>query len=511
MEVCVNRWRLAHPRMAISILLIALTLAVFLPVVGHKFVLFDDEAYVTQNANVQAGISLESLAWAFTTTQNCNWHPLSWISHMADCQVYGLDPRGHHATSLLLHVLNVVLLFLVLDRVTRSPWRSGFVAALFAIHPLHVESVAWVAERKDVLSTLFWILTMLAYARYAESPSLRRKLPVIGFFALGLLAKPMLVTLPVVLLLLDYWPLHRFSFDGKKQGTSLRALLGEKLPLFVLSGASCVITYFAQNTGGSMPVTGQLPFVIRAGNALLSYFRYIEMMFRPRDLTILYPYTPASVPTWTQIYTAAVALILITALIIWLGRRHGYLPVGWLWYLVTLLPVVGLVQVGEQTMADRYTYVPLIGLFVMIAWLVPELLRPISRSPRLPILLVIPAIAVIASMAVVARHQVGFWKDSITLFAHTIAVTSDNYTGYMNLGLALSDDGQLEPAIEAYQNAARILPNKYVPHTNLAVLYYNTQRYAEAWEEVHTCRSLGFQPSEEFLDYLIRVMPDPGE
>ncbi|MCX6377258.1 MAG: tetratricopeptide repeat protein, partial [Armatimonadetes bacterium] len=350
---------------------------------------------------------------------------------------------------------------------------------------------------------------MGAYALYAESPSLRRKLPVIGFFALGLLAKPMLVTLPVVLLLLDYWPLHRFSFDGKKQGTPLRALLVEKLPLFVLSGASCVITYFAQRTGGSMSVAGQLPFVIRAGNALLSYFRYIEKMLWPRDLAILYPYTPASVPTWTQIYAAAAALILITALIIWLGRRHRYLPVGWLWYVGTLLPVVGLVQVGEQTMADRYTYVPLIGLFIMIAWLVPELLRRVSPSPRLPILLGIPAIAVIASMAIVARHQVGFWKDSVTLFEHTVAVTKDNYTGHTNLGLALSDEGRLEAAIEAYQAAVKILPNEVEAHADLAVLFYNTGRYAEAWKEVHTSRRLGFEPNPQFLADLAQEQPEP--
>ncbi len=346
------------------------TLGAFWQVLDCGFVNYDDITYVG-SPHVQSGLTVDNIKWAFKAIHCGNWHPLTSISHMLDCQIYGLNPRWHHLTNLLLHIANTVLLFLVLVRMTGLPWRSAFVAGLFAVHPLHVESVAWVAERKDVLSTFFWMLTMYAYVRYVEHPRLTSYAPVLVFLALGLMAKPMLVTLPFVLLLLDYWPLGRFA-SGKKQAWPGWRLILEKAPLYMLAAASSVVTYLVQQKGGAMISFAQASFSARAANAVLSYGKYLWKTIWPTGLAVFYPYPADPAAAW-KVGGTALVLVCISALVIFAARRRPYLATGWLWYLGTLVPVIGLVQVGEQAMADRYTYIPLIGLFIMVAWDVPEL------------------------------------------------------------------------------------------------------------------------------------------
>jgi hypothetical protein len=364
------------------------TLAVFWQVLGHDFVNYDDPDYVYRNPNVQSGITLSSIKWAFTTGHAANWHPLTWLSHMLDWQLFGDNPGWHHLTNLFLHIANTLLLFAVLKRMTNALWRSAFVAAAFALHPLHVESVAWVAERKDVLSTLFWMLTIAAYLRYLERPGTGRYLLTLLIFALGLMAKPMLVTLPFVLLLLDYWPLGRFQFGqivksvGQQSRKSLNAfshwklsrhLLLEKVPLFALSAISSIVTFLVQRTAGAVTSVETLPLKLRIANTFVSYLTYIQKMVWPSRLAMFYPYPDKTDLIW-QTVVFALLLLIISLGVIWLMRRRRYLLTGWLWYLGTLVPVIGLVQVGDQALADRYTYVPLTGLFIIIAWGVPDLI-----------------------------------------------------------------------------------------------------------------------------------------
>jgi len=356
--------------MIIAVLLVVLTLGVYLRALGNGFTIFDDDDYVTNNQMVLQGLTSDGINWAFHTFKNSNWHPLTWISHMLDVSLFDMEPLGHHLTSVLLHLANTLLLFWFLHRLTRCPWRSGFVAALFAIHPLHVESVAWIAERKDVLSTFFWMVTMLAYLRYVEKPTFERQLLVIIPYGLGLLAKPMLVTLPLMLLLLDYWPLRRASLFGEKpskNAASLYDLFWEKLPLFGLSAASCFMTYHAQKAGHAVAELNLLPLGVRAANGVCSYVSYLGKTIWPARLAALYPHPDRTIPEW-QTVVSALIMIAITVLVIRALRSRPYLAVGWLWFVGTLVPVIGLVQVGEQAMADRYTYIPLIGIFIMVAW-----------------------------------------------------------------------------------------------------------------------------------------------
>ncbi|MBL7207805.1 MAG: glycosyltransferase family 39 protein, partial [Desulfobacterales bacterium] len=398
-------------REGVVCLFLALTvLAVYWQVGNHEFVNYDDKDYITENQHVQAGLTLKSIAWAFTSTHAGNWHPLTWLSHMLDCQIYGLNPCGHHFTSVFFHILNSILLFLVFKRMTGAFWKSAFVAALFALHPLHVESVAWAAERKDVLSAFFWMLTMGSYIRYVERPGTNRYLLVLLFFALGLMAKPMLITLPFVLLLLDYWPLGRFHVrkpeaaqpseekpqkdtKSKKRKSRKRlaknavqakkttgsdyqwslalSLLWEKIPLFVLAAASSVVTFFVQQSGGAVRSLDALPLFVRISNALVSYISYIVKMILPHNMAILYPH-PKDFSIW-QVAGACLLLACISFIAIRSMKRYPYFAVGWLWYLGTLVPVIGLVQVGLQSMADRYTYIPLTGIFIIIAWGISDL------------------------------------------------------------------------------------------------------------------------------------------
>ena len=353
----------------VAAVLSLVTLAAYWRLPANGFIVrYDDGAYVTQNPHVQAGLTGQTIRWAFTSVWSGNWHPLTWISHMVDCRLFGLNPLGHHLVNLLLHICNTILLLLVFTRMTGSLWRSAFVAAVFAIHPLHVESVAWVAERKDVLSTFFWMLTMGAYVLYSEKPGVKRYLPVAFIYALGLTAKPMLVTLPLVLLMLDYWPLGR--------SRSWRSLLLEKLPLLAMAAGSSIITLIAQR-GVALSHLDAFPIGIRIENALVSYAVYIQKTLWPTKMAIFYPY-PESIAAW-KVAASAITLAGVSAMVLLTTRKRRYMGFGWMWYVVTLIPVIGLLQVGLQAMADRYTYVPLIGLFVIAAWLVPDLVVETKR------------------------------------------------------------------------------------------------------------------------------------
>ncbi len=451
--------RIARPAVMAS-LLVALTLVVFGPVCGHDFTLYDDGLYVTNNRVVQAGVTAKGLSWAFTTSHASNWHPVTWVSHMLDVSLYGLNPAGHHLTSLLLHAANAALLFLVLFRMTGAPWQSAFAAALFAVHPLHVESVAWVAERKDVLSTFFWMATLWAYLRYTERPRPARYLLVMVLFAAGLMAKPMLVTLPVTLLLLDYWPLGRIAAPG-----AAAAVLREKIPLFALSIASAAVTLAAQVTGASAVSLERIPAAARLSNAVVAGATYVLKTVWPASLAVYYPHPGAGQAAW-KIAAAAALVIGITILVVRRAKRSPYLATGWFWYLATLVPIIGLVQVGSQSMADRYTYVPLIGLFVAVSWGAPELAS--AWRFRRPVL-AISAGAVLCALAAATSVQLRYWRSDVALFSHALDVTSGNWLAEMNLGVALDKLGRADEAIAHYREAVRIRPDYAEAHYNLGV------------------------------------------
>ncbi len=436
--------------------LIAATLLAYGNVGTFNFVRYDDTEYVVRNPHVQAGITLDGIAWAFASTHASNWHPLTWLSHMLDVQFWGMNPGGHHLTSLLFHVVNTLLLFFVFNRMTRCLWQSGVMAALFALHPLHVESVAWVAERKDLLSTFFWLLTMHYYFKYTENPGIRQYAPVLLVFILGLMAKPMLVTLPFVLLLLDFWPLNRMS------RFSLPKLIWEKIPLFIAAGLSSAATFIVQQRSGAMSSLDVYPLSVRMANALLAYMDYIRNLVWPVRLAVLYPHP--GMPPLGQVVWAGVLLAGISWLIIRNWKQQPYLLVGWLWYLGTLVPVIGLVQVGQQALADRYTYVPLIGLFIIGAWGIPDLL---ARSRHRIFTLSILALAVFPLLTMTTRLQTGYWRNSITLFGHALEVTADNQVAHNNLGNALAARGRLNEALIHFSAAIQIQPNNPISLNNM--------------------------------------------
>jgi hypothetical protein len=473
----------------ISVFLAAATLTAFWQVTQCDFVYFDDPRYVTENSQVQQGITLEGIRWAFTTFHFANWHPLTWISHLSDVQLFGLRPRWHHLTNLLFHIANTVLLFFVLLWMTKVRWESAVVAALFALHPLHVESVAWVSERKDVLSTFFWLLTMGAYCRYVERPGLRRYLLVVLFFAMGLMSKPMLVTLPFVLLLLDYWPLQRFQQSDQMIRTeiknrghpqtgvswkeeaayrwrALRPLLWEKLPIFALTLLSSIVTLIAQQRGGAVVPVEAYTIEDRISNAVVSYLVYIGKTIWPSDLAVSYPYRQ-SLPAW-QVIGAALLMTTITVTVIRKAKRAPYLATGWLWYAGTLVPVIGIVQVGIQARADRYTYVPLIGLFIMAAWGISELSRNWRYRKEA---VVASSAAVVVCLSLVTRTQVGYWHNSFVLFEHALKVTEKNYTIYYNEGTAYLYSGNYLKAIGDYDKAIEINPSYARAYNNRGVAH----------------------------------------
>jgi tetratricopeptide (TPR) repeat protein len=428
-------------------------------VVQNGFIDYDDPAYVTDNQQVRSGLTLDTAAWALRTGYHANWHPLTWMSHALDCALFGLNPAGHHLVSVGLHAANAVLLFLALHALTGALWRSAAVAALFAAHPLHVESVAWVAERKDVLSTLFAMLVLLAYARHAVRPTRVTRALIPIFFALGLMAKPMLVTLPFVLLLLDVWPLRRWSHLVPPF-----ALIREKLPLFALAAASSVVTWLVQQRGGAVTPLEVLPIGTRIGTAAIAYVTYLARMCWPERLGVLYPVVFA-LPGWKVIGACAI-LAAITTATVTARRRAPYLAVGWLWYLGTLVPVIGIVQVGVQSTADRYTYLPLVGVFVMIAWGLPDLFGA-SRLP--PAAIATAGAVAIAACSLLAWRQIGHWRDSETIFTHTLATTSGNYVIHSNLGGVLLRENRIDEAVSHLEEARRIRPNHAATLSNLGV------------------------------------------
>jgi len=607
----------------ICLFLTASALIAFWQVNECDFINYDDPLYVTDNIHVKSGITLGSIRWAFTTGHATNWHPLTWMSHMLDVQLFGLKPRWHHLTNLLFHIANTLLLFFVFHRMTKSQWKSAFVAALFALHPLHVESVAWVAERKDVLSTFFWMLTMGAYIHYVEHrtedrgqrtedrgqrtedrgqrtedrgqrtedrgqrtersglvssvfrlpfsvfrfpssvfrlpfsvfrfpssvfrlpfsvfrfpSSVFRYLAVLIFFALGLMAKPMLVTLPFVLLLLDYWPLQRLEpkkslqetrTEASKQGagsrereplsanerkskagkmrtgkgiaqssvlvtpevlnpgpqsSALRPLLQEKIPLFALTALSCIVTYFVQQKGGAVGSIEEVSWDVRIANALVSYIIYIGKTFWPNNLAVFYPH-PGSLPLW-QPMGAGLLLIAVTVSVIRTAKRLPYLTVGWLWFTGTLVPVIGIVQAGAQAMADRYTYIPLIGLFVMAAWGIPELLKKWQPArfptPRKETLFASSSL-VLLSLFIVTRTQVGYWRNSIALYGHSLKVAGPSDVILCNRGVAYGKVGNHAQAIEDFDRAIEINPKDANAYQNLGVTYAKLGNHRQAIED----------------------------
>ena len=478
--------------------LVAVTWAVFSQTLAHDFVNFDDHVYVYENPLVMSGLSTEGIIDAFTHTHARNWHPLTTLSHMFDCQLYGLKAGNHHITNVILHTIAVLLLFLVLKQMTRALWQSAFVAALFAIHPLHVESVAWIAERKDVLSAVFFMLTLAAYARYGRAPSPPRYLLVTLLFAFGLMSKPMLVTLPFVLLLLDYWPLGRIGGQKSEVGSRVRRLLTEKIPLFALSALSCIATLFAQRQDPS--AIDQLPFLWRLNNTFVSYVTYIWQMLWPARLAVFYPHPNNRLPL-VEVILAIALLVVITLIVIYLRRTKPYLVTGWFWYLGMLVPVIGLVQVGEQAHADRYTYLPQIGLYIMITWAVGDLFSESTPRARRALVGVAAAIAIVG-LGVRALVQASYWKNSETLWNHTLAVIGENDVAHNNLGFLFLRRGELDKAISHFQAALDIRSRNTETHYSLgAALIQNNLGNAFARKRL-------WDDAINHLQEAVRLRPD---
>ncbi len=502
----------------LCLLLAAVTLAVYWPAVHGDFVDYDDPDYFYSNSHVQTGLSFSNFKWAWTTGLCANWHPLTWLSLMLDAEVFGEGPFGPHLTNLLFHAANTVLLFLLLRRLTAATWRSALVAALFALHPLHVESVAWVAERKDVLSTFFGLWSLWMYASYVShkaGPATRFYLLSLFFFALSLMAKPMLVTLPFVMLLLDWWPLGRISECGmwisesnitpqpstlsplarrsEAETAQLSTLFLEKLPFFVLSAISCLVTFRVQHQGGAVAALSRFSLSARIGNAFVSYDRYLGKTFWPAGLATPYPYVEHW--PWARVLSAVALFIGLSLVAVGLRRRFPFLFVGWFWFVGTLVPVIGLVQVGGQAMADRYSYVPLIGLFLILAWGGWEIGL---RWPRLKPGLVLTAFCLLAVCLWLTRIQAAFWKNSGTLFQHTLSVTDNNYTACVDLGTWLSARGDVPGAVECYGRALQMNPS------DPSVLYDLGNGFAKLgmWDDAITCYRKALEITPDQTDIL---------
>ena len=509
----------------ICLALILATAAVFYQVCTYDFVHNDDHIYVYENPNIQAGITLKAVEWAFTAAgYAANWHPLTWISHMLDWQLFGNNAGGHHLTNLVLHITNTLLLFLILKQMTSALWQSAFVAALFALHPLHVESVAWVSERKDVLSTFFWLLTMWAYVRYVRRSKIINYLLMAVFLVLGLMSKPMLVTLPFVLLLLDYWPLERFP--AKR---SLSYLLIEKIPLFAIVSASCIVTFIVQKKGGAMSPSENFGLLIQLANAFISYLQYIMKMIWPSRLAMFYPHPGENVSILYAVISV-VLLLAVTILMLRFAKKHQYLVTGWFWYLGTLVPVIGLVQVGNQALADRYSYITLTGLFIIIAWGLPELL---AKWPHRKVVLWASSLIVLSVLAVCTYFQQQYWKNTITLCQHALKIAEDNYVArfclarylllqdrfneaavecqkYLQIkpkdpdalnifGVALTRQGKYDEAIKYFTKALQIKPNYAAVHDNIGRIMIFQGNYDEA--AVHLAEAIRLDPAYASTHY----------
>ena len=483
-----------HRKFLVSLFLVLATFAIYWQVSSHEFVHLDDHALISQNRHLREGVTLEGVLWAFSFTDVAYWHPMTWLSLMVDYEIYGLNPKGYHLTNVLLHILSALFLFLALNRMTGSLWQSGFVASLFALHPLNVESVAWAVERKNVLSTLFWMLTLWSYVRYVERSTIARYLLILIVFALGLMSKPALVTVPFVLLLLDYWPLNRLELLSSAGhldqpstsparpagGRSLALrLVREKIPLFAVSAMAIVITVLSNRYLGSLVTTDAAPLSLRIGNGLISYMGYVGRMIWPSNLAIYYP--PPETITWWQVSAAVLFLTIVSLVVSRTVKTYPYLVVGWLWYLGTLVPTIGLVRAGMwPAMADRFTYVPLIGLFIMVAWGVPDLMG--GRRYAKPALAT-AAFSLLGVLMVCTFLQLKYWKNSITLFEHTLQVTNNNSKIHNNLANVLTQKGMLQEAISHYIKALEINPDDAKAHINLGVALANQGRLIDAIEQ----------------------------
>jgi len=497
----------------IVIFLIVVSCVAFGRIAGNDFINFDDPEYITENYHVKSGISFQNIKWAASAVVMSNWHPLTWLSHTLDWSLFGANASGHHIVSLLLHIVAVIFLFLFLNKTTNNIWPSALAAALFALHPLRVESVAWAAERKDVLSMFFGMACLYTYAFYAENYKLSRYFLCLTLFAFSLMSKPMLVTLPFVLLLLDYWPLGRWqkavapvkvpiavtekaekkktkkskadsikekniSVPVKSRSHLIGRLLWEKTPFIFLTIASSIITFWAQNKEGSVTSADLLPLITRSSNAIVSYVAYLEKIFLPVNLAVFYPYE-FSLPLW-EILVPCLILIVITVVIIYYIKKLPFLFVGWFWYLGTLVPVIGLVQVGSQAMADRYTYLPSIGIAVMLAWGISLLFlhKDIRKKILFPV-----AIAILFALVILTWTQCGYWKNSFTLFNHALWVTKNNYLAYINRGTAYAELGQYQRAIQDYNEAIHLKPDDSSAFFNKGATYHKLGQYQNAIED----------------------------
>jgi Tfp pilus assembly protein PilF len=501
-----------HRKALFCLFLILVTLSVYWEIGHHEFVSFDDSLYVGENQYVRDGLTKDSIKWAFGFTDIAYWHPITWLSHMLDVELYGLNSGMHHITNLIIHILNGLLLFLILNRVTGDFWRSGFVAALFALHPINVESVAWLAERKNVLSTFFWMLTLMTYVVYSERPNFSRYLLTLTAFALGLMCKPFLVTLPFVLLLLDFWPLERIRIATLRPGNNQKSikayllrikeakvfgLLIEKIPFFIFALISVYLSVISAQSHGIMLTTQAVPFHLRLANAVVSYMGYIGKTIWPHKLAVFYPY-PAMVPLWLTLATG-VWLIGTTFLMLRRMERFPYLPVGWMWYIITLIPNIGLIQAGLwPAMADRWAYIPLIGIFIITAWGIPELL---VRWRHQKVGLSAVAVTVVSVILVVTWLQIRYWTNSITLYRHALDVTIKNDVAHNNLGAALYFSGNVDEAIAHFIEALRIMPDYQAARDNLetALATYGKNTKAVANME----KLMKVYPEDPTLQYLL--------
>jgi protein O-mannosyl-transferase len=468
----------------ILFLLIASTSIAYWNIDKCEFISLDDHQYVSKNDHVMSGFNKKNILWAFTTFEAANWHPLTWLSHAFDCTLYGDKPAGHHLTNLMLHIINTLLLFFVLRAMTGSVWRSALVAALFGLHPIHVESVAWVSERKDVLSTLFMFLTMLSYTFFVLQKKCRYYFGALILFALGLLAKPMIVTLPFLLLVLDYWPFGRLQTlpeQNKLAGVSLRKkrlliLIGEKTPFIVLSLASCIITIFAQHAGNAIVKAEELSLLQRFANSVISYASYIGKVFWPVHLSFFYP-LPPGLPSAGNLCLAGSMLLVITFFALIIMKKKPYVLAGWLWFLGTLVPVIGIVQVGSQAMADRYTYVPLIGVFIILSWLLGDLA---SRTRLLKITVITGSFIILFILIFQTRNQVGYWKNDLTLANHALAVTKDNFLAYRIKGNALLEQNIYDEAVFCFRKSLSFMPSQTSPRLNIGLVHLRQKKPREA-------------------------------
>lgn len=491
-----------HKHTLFNLLLVILCLitgivVVYIKVQNFDFVGYDDKLYVTQNQYVQKGISTEGIKWAFTTFHAANWHPLTWLSHMLDCEVYGLNPAGHHWTNVLFHISNTILLFLILFRMTGAIWRSAFVTALFALHPLHVESVAWIAERKDVLSTFYGLLAIAAYYRYVKKSSAKYYILVIALLSLSLMAKPMLVTIPFVLLLLDFWPLKRFQYQRdfsleseKTYGDAIRRhhrIIIEKIPLFIPVVILCIVTFIAQKSEGAVKAIGALPLKCRIANAIVSYVSYVLKAIWPHKLAVSYPHPGNTLPSW-QIIGGALMIVAACYWAIRAAKKYPYIPFGLFWYLGTLVPVIGLVQVGNQAMADRYTYIPLIGIFIIVSWGISDFFKKWGFQK---IFLGIFAVILLFALSWKTFIQLNTWENGIALFEHAVSVTKNNYQAHNNLGIAY-EPIDLDKSLFHYKAALKINPNYAMSLYNLGNIFLQQDRIDAAVN--HYFKALHIKP-----------------